>query len=98
MAEKKGEAASVEETIAAAPGIEASDSVVQSITEVTPAEADKSSLPNATDAKVEDPPVRASLPDTPIAQTLAAGAGAHTPPDPEVFDIEGRPRAAGGEG
>src|SRR3954466_14933596 len=31
---------------------------VQSTTDVTPAEADKSSLPNAMDAKPEDPPVR----------------------------------------
>lgn len=67
---------------------------VQSITTVTPAEADKSSLPNAMDAKPEDPPVRASKPDTPIAQTLAAGAGAHTPADPEEYDPQGRPWGA----
>jgi hypothetical protein len=65
---------------------------VQSTTDVTPAEADKTSLPNAMDAKPEDPPVRAAKPDTPIAQTLAAGAGAHTPPDPKEFDEAGRPR------
>jgi hypothetical protein len=64
---------------------------VQSTTTETPAEADKSSLPNALDAKPEDPPVRASKPDTPIAQTLAAGAGAHTPPDPDVYGPDGRP-------
>jgi hypothetical protein len=66
--------------------------IVQSTTTATPAEADKSSLPNAMDAKPEDPPVRASKPDTPIAQTLAAGAGEHTPPDPKVFAPSGRPR------
>ncbi len=65
---------------------------VQSVTVVMPAEADKSSLPNANDAESEQPPVRAGKPDTPIAQTLAAGAGAHTPPDPDVFDEAGRPR------
>lgn len=65
---------------------------VQSTTTATPAEADKSPLPNAMDAKPEDPPVRASKPDTPIAQTLAAGAGEHTPPDPKVFAPSGRPR------
>jgi hypothetical protein len=64
--------------------------LVQSTTESTPAEADKESIPNAMDAKAEDPPVRASRPDTPIAQTLAAGAGKHTPPDPDKFDPEGR--------
>lgn len=67
--------------------------VVASTTEATPAEADKSSLPNAMDAKPEQPPVRASKPDTAIAQTLAAGAGAHTPPDPDEYDPAGRPRA-----
>ncbi len=65
---------------------------VQSVTVVMPAEADKSSVNNADDAESEQPPVRAGKPDTPIAQTLAAGAGAHDPPDPEVFDSEGRPR------
>ena len=93
---KQKEAQSVEETIENAPGIDAGEAVgpasVQSTTEVTPAEADKSSLPNAMDAKPEDPPVRASLPSSPIAQTLAAGAGEHPPPDPEVFDAAGRPR------
>ena len=73
-------------------GEAAGPATVQSTTTVTPAEADKSSLPNAMDAKSEDPPVRASKPDTPIAQTLAAGAGAHTPPDPEEFAPSGRPR------
>ena len=34
--------------------------IVQSTTEATPAEADKTSLPNAMDAKPNDPPVRAS--------------------------------------
>ena len=66
--------------------------VVASTTEATPAEADKSSLPNAMDAKSDQPPVRAAMPDTPIAQTLAAGAGEHTPPDPKVFAPSGRPR------
>jgi hypothetical protein len=66
--------------------------LVQSTTEVTPAEADKESIPNAMDALSEDPPVRAARPDTPIAQTLAAGAGKHTPPDPKQFDSEGRPK------
>ena len=95
--EVKRESASVEETIKKAPGIDPGNvqatAVVQSTTEKTPAEADKSSLPNAMDAKPEDPPVRAAKPDTPIAQTLAAGAGEHTPPDPEMFDKDGRPRS-----
>jgi hypothetical protein len=89
----------VEETIENAPGIEpgnvAMAASVQSTTEVTPAEQDKTSAPNALDAKNEDPPVRTSKPDTPIAQTLTAGAGAHTPPDPNEYDPMGRPRKAG---
>lgn len=91
-----GDAPTVADTIANAPGIDAGNitpsPVVQSTTEETPAEADESSLPNAMDAKVNDPPVRAGRPDIPIAQTLAAGAGEHTPPDPDEFDSEGRPR------
>jgi hypothetical protein len=64
--------------------------VVQSTTEETPAEADKTSAPTALDAKPEDPPVRTVRPDTPIAQTLAAGAGAHDPADPDMFQPDGR--------
>src|SRR5688500_14293916 len=83
------ENASVEKTISGAKGIDAGNiaaaPVVQSTTESTPAEADKSSLPNALDAKPDDPPVRAAKPDTPIAQTLVAGAGEHMPPDPKEF-------------
>lgn len=98
---QQNESESVQETIERAPGIEPGNisetAVVQSTTDVTPAEADKSSLPNAMDAKPEDPPVRASRPDTPIAQTLTAGAGEHTPPDPDEFDKEGRPRSVSGE-
>jgi hypothetical protein len=95
------EHSSVAETIEAAPGIEPGNIsevvAVQSTTEETPAEADKTSAPNALDAKPEDPPVRAAKPDTPIAQTLTAGAGAHTPPDPDMFDKDGRPKTVSGE-
>jgi len=98
---KKEESTSLEETIKKAPGIDpgniVTSSVVQSTTTRTPAEADKTSLPNAMDAKSEDPPVRASKPDTPIAQTLAAGAGEHMPPDPAEFDPAGRPRSVSNE-
>jgi hypothetical protein len=77
--------AKIEEGVAGAPA-------VQSTTAVTPAKADESSLPNAADAKSEDPPVRTSSPDTPIAQVMTAGAGEHQPPDPDEFDAEGRPK------
>ena len=92
------EEGSVSETIEKAKGLEPgyanekASTTVQSTTEVTPAAADETSAPNALDAKPEQPPVRAAKPDTPIAQTLTAGAGEHQPPDPEEFDPEGRPR------
>ena len=50
---------------------------VESVTTSTPAEADKVSEPNASDAKANEPPVRTNRPDVPIAQVLAAGAGEH---------------------
>lgn len=50
---------------------------VDSITTATPADADKSSSPGPGDAKANQPPVRTNRPDVPIAQVLAAGAGAH---------------------
>jgi hypothetical protein len=76
------------------PGEGRQTQVVQSTTDATPAEADKTSLPNAMDAKPHDPPVRAATPDTAIAQTLAAGAGKHTPP-PDGFNPDGRPTVTG---
>lgn len=95
--EEKG---SVEETIKSAkgidPGAELGIAPVQSTTTVTPSAADESSAPGpyrgSGAPKPEDPPVRAALPDTPIAQTLAGGAGEHTPADPKVFAPSGRPR------
>jgi hypothetical protein len=57
-----------------------------------PAEADKTSSPNPNDAKLEDPPVRTTRPDVPIAASSAVGAGQHVPPDPELYDEFGRPR------
>jgi hypothetical protein len=50
---------------------------VQSVTTETPAKADETSNAGANDAKANQPPVRTSRPDVPIAQSLAAGAGAH---------------------
>lgn len=90
------EDSSLEQSISKAKDIDAGSVVgpptVQSTTEATPAEADKESIPNAMDAKPEQPPVRAAKPDTPIAQTLASGAGEHQPPDPKEFAPSGRPR------
>jgi hypothetical protein len=47
------------------------------VTETTPAKADETSAPVPNDAKLNDPPVRTNRPDVPIADSLAAGAGAH---------------------
>jgi hypothetical protein len=55
-------------------------------------QADKEVGPNIVDAELEDPPVRAVNPGTPILQTLKVGAGAHQPrdTDDENFDADGR--------
>ncbi len=67
---------------------------VQSITEALPAASPGSQEvgPSAPDTEHEAPPLHTARPDVPIAQVLAAGAGEHTPPDPKVFDAEGRVR------
>lgn len=54
-------------------------------------EADKTSSPVPNDAKAEDPPVRTTRTDVPIVVSLATGAGQHEPPDPELYDANGRP-------
>jgi hypothetical protein len=64
---------------------------VQSTTTVTPSPADETSMPNHLNTETEQPPVRTARPDTPIAHSLMAGAGQHTPPDPKEFDRDGRP-------
>ena len=87
-------ASSVAETIENAEGIDAgnivSAPVVQSTTEETPREGDETPMPNVLETEPA-PPVSTQEPDVPIAQTLVAGAGEHTPPDPDKFDKEGRP-------
>jgi hypothetical protein len=71
--------------------------LVQSTTTATPSPADETSMPNHQNTDSEQPPVRTATPDTAIAQTLTAGAGAHTPPDPNVFGPDGRPYSVTGE-
>jgi len=89
---------SVEETIESHKDLETGAVVgapiVQSVTEALPAESPASQEigPSAPDRESEAPPLHTARPDVPIAQTLAAGAGEHTPPDPKVFDGDGRPR------
>lgn len=70
--------------------------VVQSITHEVHNPEDETSMPNVLGTDPEDPPLHTARPDVPIAQTLAAGAGEHTPPDPKEFDAEGRPRSVTG--
>jgi hypothetical protein len=65
--------------------------LVQSTTTATPSPADETSMPNHLNTENEQPPVRTSSPDVPVAQTLVAGAGEHTPPDPKLFNPDGRP-------
>lgn len=66
--------------------------LVQSTTTATPSPADETSMPNHLNTENEQPPVRSSRPDVPLAQTLVAGAGEHTPPDPDVWGPDGRLR------
>jgi hypothetical protein len=104
MADEKktapAEAGSVEETIEKAKDIEAGSdappAIVQSVTENAPREGDQTPMPNKLETEPAAP-VSTQVPDEPIAQTLAAGAGEHTPPDPQVFDKEGRPFEVTGE-
>lgn len=63
----------------------AAEGVSVAVTHETPAEADKTSVPNALDAEANQPPVRTNRPDVPIAQSLGSGAGAH---EPRVLDKE----------
>lgn len=51
------------------------------VTHVAPSADDQTSFPGPGEAKPDQPPVRTTEADTPIAQTLATGAGAHQPPD-----------------
>jgi hypothetical protein len=60
-------------------------------TDNAPKKADQTNEPIGNDAAPDDPPVRAALPDTPIATTLATGAGAHVPVDDPDIGPDGRP-------
>lgn len=53
--------------------------------------ADKTSASGG-EAYPEDPPVRTTRPDVPIAVSMATGAGQHVPPDPEEYRPDGRVR------
>jgi hypothetical protein len=70
--------------------------VVQSTTEATPTEASQTSTPNVVETDPEAPPLHTAKPDVAIAQSLAAGAGQHTPPNPDEFDQAGRPKSVSG--
>jgi hypothetical protein len=83
-----------------APGWESSSDVLAradtapapGVTTDKPAKkADQTNEPIGNDAEPEDPPIRAALPDTPVATTLAAGAGAHQPVDDPDIGPDGRP-------
>jgi hypothetical protein len=87
----------MEQRIEKADGVEAPTAMgvtpVQSVTTSLPAESPGSQEvgPSAPDTNPEAPPLHTGKPDEPIAQVLASGSGEHTPPDPDVFDPDGRP-------
>lgn len=59
------------------------------VTHEVPHPADGTSAPGPYEGLSADrPPVSTTDPDTPIAQSLAAGAGAHTPADNEAAQLE----------
>lgn len=72
-----------------------SASAVVSTTDATPSVADETPAPGPYGGdgkpKINDPPVRTNRPDVPIAQSLKAGAGEHTPPDESEVGPDGRP-------
>ena len=72
--------------------VEAVAPAATTVTTATPSNADKTSNPVDNDAEANQPPVRTNRPDVPIAQTLAAGAGAH-----EGRELETRKGFEGGE-
>jgi hypothetical protein len=55
-------------------------------------EADRVSGPFIDDATISDPPLRTALPNEPMIQSLAVGAGKHEPLDDKRFGPDGRPR------
>jgi hypothetical protein len=56
-------------------------------------EIDQSPYPSQSEVPPQErPPFATGRPDVPIVQSAVTGAGAHTPPDPEQFDADGRPR------
>ena len=57
--------------------------------------AAQTSYPGPEPYPIEDPPFSTGRPDVPIVQSAVTGAGAHTPPDPEQFKPDGRPRLEG---
>lgn len=54
--------------------------------------ADQTSVPGPVFPPMERPPVSTTRPDEPVLKSLVTGAGAHVPPDPELYDEMGRLR------
>jgi hypothetical protein len=54
--------------------------------------ADQTSVPGPEFPPADRPPVATTRFDEPVVLSLVTGAGAHMPPDPDVYDPEGRIR------
>lgn len=66
---------------------------VGAVTDPSPiAKADETSYPVPNDAELHQPPLRSPKAPVDLAVSLAEGAGQHQPPDPKLYDAEGRPR------
>lgn len=75
------------------PDPETEGVAVTSVTTTVPSDADATSAPNELPDDVNRPPVSTNEPQTPIAQTLVAGAGApqpHEGPLPEDWEPDGK--------
>lgn len=58
--------------------------------------ADRTPYPVAEQPPHERPPFSTARPDVPIVSSAVKGAGAHTPPPPDQFLPDGRPRGLSG--
>jgi hypothetical protein len=59
--------------------------------------SDQTPIPGPEYPPQERPPVSTARPDVPVLRSLVIGAGAHTPPDRDVFDADGRLKKLPGE-
>jgi len=55
-------------------------------------DADKTSTPGPSVPPIDRPPVSSPRAPEDLLRSLATGAGAHTPPDPDKYNADGTPK------